>query len=738
MNRYYILLLISLFSVLSIVAQQPTLTGRVTDTNKEPLIGANIYWANTSDGVSTDADGNFSIPYRSSHRLVVSYTGYQSDTLTVNDSFTPLLVVLDGAINLSEVLVGGRAVGTIHSRVEPIQTQKITFAELCRAACCNLGESFETNPSVDVSYSDAVTGARQIQLLGLSGKYVQMLTENIPNFRGASSSFGLSYVPGTWMESIQVSKGTSSVKNGYEALTGQINVEYKKPQTADPLSVNLFASDAQRLEANVDGHYEFSPSVGGSLMLHYSNDTKKHDANGDGFLDQPLTKQFNVINRWYFRHGHYSGQAGVKFLNESRENGQAFVPAGADKYSIGINTNRGEVFTKQAYIIDTTKNHSVALIANWSIHDQKSVYGRRNYDVQQQNLYLSLLYENEFTPVHSLSTGLSLNIDRTDEVFKTSVAKPNEYQPFNNLRNEVVPGIYGQYTFKPSDKFIALAGLRADHHNQYGSFVTPRLHLKYNPNEHIHLRASVGKGYRSVNVWAENNSLFASNRVGQILEPLKMENAINYGLNATFFIHIGSRELTLNGEWYYTNFIDQVVADMDANPHSVLFYNLNGRSYASSVQVEASYPFFRGFTLTAAYRWTDTQTTYQGLLREKPLTNRSKGLITASYQTPLQKWQFDYTVQFNGGGRMPDPDKVNPMWDAEFSPFTLMNAQVTRFFKNWSVYMGAENITNYKQKMPIIDAQNPFGDNFDATMVYAPMHGRKFYVGVRWNIPRPL
>ena len=699
--------------------------GKVTDKKGEPIPGTNVYWVDTSMGTVTDTNGNFEIPvHPDSKVLVISNIAFLSDTLVVDNANEVLKIQLNEVLQLSELSVVSKNPGTIKQRSAVFQTEKITADELCKAACCNLSESFETNPSVDVSYSDAATGAKQIKMLGLSGAYVQMLTENIPNLRGISSPYGLGFIPGPWMESIQVSKGTSSVINGYEAVTGQINVEYKKPQTSEIVAANLFASDAGRIEANLNASAVLSPTLSTGILLHASDELVSLDDNGDNFMDMPMVKQYNFINRWYYKKGGYISQAFIRALSEKRMGGQLVGP-----YHIGIETERYEFFLKNGYVFNQQKGTSVGFIVSGSLHDQLAHYGPKIYDGRQDNLYANLIYQTSFTDMHKLSTGVSFNFDRYNEILTL-----NSVSSFP--RREAVPGAFAEYTFNLNDKFIALAGLRADYNSYFGAFVTPRLHLKYNVSDHLNLRASAGKGYRSPNVLAENNFLLASNRTMHIANDLKMENAWNYGLSAQTLFPVFGKELTLTGEWYYTNFINQVVADMDSDPHAVTFSNLNGRSYSSSAQIEANMEVLKGLTMTLAHRITDVKTTIGGELREKVLTDRSKSLITASYQTPLKKWQFDFTAQFSGGGRLPDPDVQTPLWKSTYDPYTIMNAQITKYFRTWSVYLGSENLTSFVQENPIIDVANPGSSDFDASMVWGPMHGRKIYIGFRWALDR--
>ena len=688
--------------------------GTVKDSTGEAIPGANVFWMNTGQGVTTKEDGSFSITKPSkSHMLIVSFIGFQNDTIHVSSKNQQLDIVLRDGVELNEVNIVTRKLGTMKLRSSVMNEDMISSAELSRAACCNLGESFVTNPSVDVSYSDAATGAKQIKLLGLSGTYVQMLTENIPNYRGAAAPYGLGYVPGPWMQSIQVSKGTSSVKNGYEAITGQINVEFKKPQLpeADWVSANLFASTTNRYEANADATLKLSKRWSTSLLAHYENETKAHDGNDDGFVDIPQVEQYNVWNRWAYMGDHYVFQAGIKALSETRTSGQANhggTMHSGDLYKVGIDTERYEFFTKNAYIFNKEKNTNLALILSTTLHNQDATYGRKLYNVDQTNVYASLMFETEFNPQNSFSAGLSFNYDAYDQHYRLENTTDN---PLKAFEKEAVPGAYVQYTLNLNDKWMVMAGLRGDYSNEHGFFVTPRAHLKYNPNDYVNFRLSAGKGYRTNHVLAENNYLLSSSRKVEIAKNLDMEEAWNYGASVSTYIPIFGKTLNVNAEYYYTD----------------LF------------QVEASYPFFKGFTLTGAYRLTDAKTTYKGERMEKPLTSKYKGLLTASYQTPLGIWQFDATLQQNGGGRMPTPYELGDgqlSWERRYGSFEQLSLQVTRYFRRWFIYVGGENLTNFKQKNPIIDAANPWGNNFDSTMTWGPVHGAKGYIGIRFNLAR--
>ena len=320
--------------------------------------------------------------------------------------------MLDGE-QLQEVRVSAQA--HRHAKTKGLgNADFIGSADLLRAACCNLGESFTTNPSVDVNYADAATGAQQIKLLGLSGTYVQLLTENIPNYRGAAAPYSLGYIPGPWMQSIQVSKGASSVKNGYESMTGQINVEFKKPQATPFADANLFYNTKGKLEANLGANLRLGNRWSTALLGHYELLDKAHDENGDGFADMPKVHQGTLMSRWAWVSDNYIFQAAVKGLKEHREGGQLgshHSPMASNPYLIDITNERYEAFAKNAYIFDSEHAANIALILSGSLHHENALYGNKQYNADQRNGYASLLFETDFDEHHSLSTGISMNHD---------------------------------------------------------------------------------------------------------------------------------------------------------------------------------------------------------------------------------------------------------------------------------------------------------------------------------------
>ena len=781
MNRRVILFLI-LISLVACMGMQAQITGVVLDEHGEPLVGANIYWAGTGVGVATDLDGNFTLmPVKTTRLLVASFVGCHNDTIEVKNREPLTIVLVDEAV-LDEVTITERKMGVIKSRTSAFDTQTIGTEELCRAACCNLSEAFETNASVDIAYADAATGAKQIRLLGLSGTYVQLLQENTPAVRGLAQNFGMEYIPGPWMSSVQVSKGTSSVINGYEAVSGQINVELLKPQTQNPLSLNLMFNSELMAEANIEGGWQIPlkeeehthhhhvgeadehehchhESLYTGIMAHYTGSYMTMDENKDGFADMPKVQNANLANRWFYKHGDYTLIAFARGLYDRRRGGQnvshQHSVVSGQPYLINLNTWRVEGFIKNGYVYDDESGSSVAIITAASYHNLDNTYGPRAWKASQLNAYLNGIWQRNWEGGglidndHRLSAGVSVNFDKYEERLTFNELTIND---LDIGRYEVTPGLFAEYDYTYSDKLSLVAGVRADYSTKYGLFVTPRANVRYSPFEWWTVRASAGMGYRSPNAIADNAFIIPSSRALTLADTIGQERAVNAGISTTFYIPLGSKQLQLSAEYYYTHFLNSLIVDMDRDPHQVHIYNQTdvpgAQSFAHCAQVEASIEVLRGWTWTAAFRWTDVeQTTFNSAtnayeLRPKALTNRFKGVITTSYQTPLKKWQFDVTAQFNGISRMPDGftaygDFLGGYGTAKpITWYPQLMAQVTKYFRTCSLYVGAENMTNFRQDSPIIGADDPYGANFDASMVCGPTTGWKVYIGFRYDLEK--
>jgi outer membrane receptor for ferrienterochelin and colicin len=699
-----------------------------------PLIGASVFWLGTTIGTSTDANGKFTIdaPAELPAKLVISFVGFQSDTLVVKNSKKEINAHLSQSVKLDEVTVTERQDGSAFKLMDPIISEQINSHELGKAACCNLSESFETNASVDVVFTDAVSGAKKIQMLGLDGVYTQIQTENVPLIRGLSSNYGMGFVPGTWIESIQIIKGPGSVANGYESMVGQINLEYFKPDQAEKLFVNVYGNLGGRVEANIQSGYVFNEKVGMNINAHASTVLRENDMNRDGFLDMPRYQQYNLYNRWRFKGKNLMGQIVIHGLYDNKIGGEmGFKPGqGIDttgRFGIEITNRLANIHTKTGYIVPNEDDMSVALITNWRYHDQNSYFGLKRYSGVQRSVNSNLIFLKGWNEdKHELKLGASFNYDNFNESFNDSAF----------VREEVIPGAFAEYTFRVKEKFSAVAGFRYDFNSKFGFFYTPRLHLKYNPTEKTVLRLTGGRGYRAANVFTESSTLMASSRVVNVAEDLQVEVSWNYGVSASHTFKILGREANVYASFYRTDFENQVVIDLDQDAQLVSVYNLDGASYSNALQVEFGIEPVKRFDIKTAYKWNDVWMNTAGALRRKTLVKQHKILATFSYATNFNKWQFDLSFHVHGPARIPstasNPGEYQLL---EESPWHLtMNCQITKRFKWFELYVGAENLTNFRQQNAIVATDDPYGEFFDATLIWGPVMGINPYLGLRYTL----
>ncbi|MCR4681520.1 MAG: TonB-dependent receptor [Bacteroidales bacterium] len=743
--------------LLALSSGAQTLRGRVLEVSEQgdstAVAAAAIQWLHTATGTFTDANGQFALKRAKTDTLVVTFPTYQPDTLVVDRSQNDISVVLSHAHALAEVRIVSRDGSYISTH--PILTTVISQEGLRRAACCNLAESFESTVAVDMEYTDAITGARQISMLGLAGKYSQILLENVPFIRLLSYQFGLGFMPGSWMESISVSKGVASVSNGFEAITGQVNVDYKKPETNnDRLFLNVYANSMTKTELNLTSRFKVGKQdkVNTMLMLFGGLQLLKMDMNKDGFLDAPLNQQVNVMNRWDYKVNQYwRGRALADFVWDNRVGGQTtynpdgFTPS-MTAYGVHVDNKRFDFITKNGFLLPG-EHESIGTIVAYTGNWTNALFGERHYGFDQQSLYVNLMYSNKFgkRERHKLTTGTSLQYDYFDYQ-RVSQFGPN--MPMLNRTDEWVPGIFAEYCYIIDPKLVVMVGMRLDYNMNYvdltGLYWTPRLHVKWQATDNLSLRASAGKGYRTAHVMAENMSLLTSNREFRGMgspESLKPEEAWNFGVSLVQNFNMPGGRSSFSLDYFYTTFINQTIIDMDQDVHYVYYYNLNGvynglgnRSRSHSVQAELTLRPFTRFELLLAYRYNDVRYMTHGVMREKVLMSPHKAIVNVNYSTKYDKWKFNVNLQIHGPQRLPDTYN-NPVeyQRPEYSKtFCLLNAQITKKFRRWEIYAGAENILNVKQKDPIIAADDPFGQYFDATMVYAPITGIMGYLGFRF------
>lgn len=747
------------------------LRGVVRDSDQQPLIGASVHWAGTTIGASTDASGAFALhKVKGYDKLVASYLGYVNDTLRVDNNAERIEFTLKSeGLSLESVTIEGNMSGNFVKRDGLVKNEMISFAGLCKMACCNLAESFENSASVTVGYSDAISGARQIKMLGLAGTYTQILDENRPIMRGLSSPYALSYTPGMWLNSIQVSKGVASVTAGHEAITGQINLEYRKPTDEERLFVNLYLDDELRPEVNISTAFPVSKNkkLSSIILLHGSMDTdvRKMDHNNDGFRDLPIARQFNVANKWlYAADNGMQVRWGWKFVQENRlggmlgykkslydqmiENwdkpgtlyGSEIRNRGANGYfKIGMPLGRAVYDPNE----QSELRSNLAFVADFDHFNEDAYFGLNSYKGNDNTLSLNLMYTHYFTHRSSLNVGVQSQMQYYREGLQNRTPWLGKSADYNFDRNEQEVGVYAEYTYNIKDKFSIVAGIRSDYNAYYDKvYFTPRGHIKWNITPSTTFRGSAGLGYRSTNVITDNIGMLTTGR--EIVIPNfdgfnRMEEALTFGGSLTQSFGLVSRnDATLSFDYFRTQFGNSVVADQERSKDAIYIYNTGKRSFTDTYQVDFSWTPVERLDIFATFRYTNSEMTINrndGTTArvERPLVSQYKTLLNIQYATKFRRWVFDVTAQLNGPSRI--PTQTGNLSDSYHSPrYPMFFAQVSRKVGKFDIYVGCENIANYIQHDPILNASEPFSAGFNSMNVWGPLMGRKFYAGLRFNL----
>ncbi|MEZ7876051.1 MAG: TonB-dependent receptor [Polaribacter sp.] len=746
MKKHIINSFILLFPIF--ILAQTNLKGMIMDQENPKdnlgVAGATVNWLNTNIGTITNEKGWFTIPFKKEYKkLVISYIGYKTDTIIVRD-LTPIHHFITIENELKGITIRSKRDAVQKSLFATANTFTVNNDELLKAACCNLAESFETNPSIDVSFSDALTGTRQIQMLGLKSPYLQIMQENIPSIRGAAQAFGLTFTPGTWVESIQITKGAGSVVNGFESISGQINAELVKPFSDNKFFLNTYSSLNGRLELNTHFNRRVSEKWQSGLYIHGNYRGEKFDKNKDNFIDVPLANQINVMNRWQYTDAQngWVSFINIRFLNDEKQTGEINFNPTLDKgntnyWGSEIDTKRFETSLKLGYVFPEIPYQSVGLQLAYSNHQQDSYFGLNVYDIKHESLYSNLLFNSIIGDTRSkFKTGINFTYDKYNELVNTT----------NYKRKENSLGVFFEYAFDNLEDFSLTAGVRVDTHNLLGTFITPRLHLRYAPWENGVFRASAGRGKRSANIFAENQQLFASSRkididaVGGNIYGLNPEIAWNYGVSYLQKFNLFNKKGDITFDFYRTDFSNQVVVDWE-NPQAVSFYNLNGKSIANNFQLELNYELAKNLNLRTAFKYFDISTDYKTGKLQKPLQPNNRFFVNISYETATKdngsQWKLDLTFNNIGEQRLPNTATNPTQYQLPINSerYSLLNSQITKVFSNkFEIYAGGENLTNVQQVNPILGSENPFGPNFDSTIVYSPIFGRAIYAGLRFKI----
>ena len=744
MKNFLSFILVFSFITNTVYSQKSIFKGNVTfeteSNEKQPLNGVTVYWLNTSIGTLSDNNGNYEIPLSSSsNKLVFKFLGFKEQVIDVNDKTFYDITMLNDDNILDEVTVNKKRKTIQKSYFKTQNIINVSSDELLKAACCNISESFETNPSIDVNYSNAVTGVKQVKMLGLESPYLLITEENIPMIRGASQVYGLSFIPGTWVESMQITKGSGSVVNGFESISGQINVELKKPYSDTPFFVNVYSNNMGRNEVNIHGNKIINDKLSTGLYLHANKNTSINDKNSDGFLDNPTSNAFNIFNRWQYINTQKGTVSflGIRYMNDDKvigENTEEMVFI-RKPWKGEINTNRFDSNFKFGYVNPSIPYQSLGFQMAYSNHDQDSFFGIRNYNINQNSFYSSLIYNSILgSTLNKIKFGLNYSYDDFDEIV-------DKKDVFYNRIDKSIGGFF-EYSYDSMDAVSLVAGIRYDIHNNLGSFFTPRIHMRYQPYEKSVLRLSLGTGRKSSNIFSENQNVFATGREIKISNKsgkfygLDPEKAINYGLSFRQGFFINNREGDITFDYYVTDFDNQIVVDWETQGE-LSFYNLNGKSFSKSLQIDLEYQIIDNVLIKSTFKNFDVKKQYDSGFKQNPLTPKNRFFTNIEASTNEKengsKWKFDFTYNWIGTQRLPSHTELVD-FKGNSPSYSLVNSQITRVLSNkFDVYIGGENIGGYTQSNPIIGGDDPFGADFDTSLIYAPIHGALIYVGLRFN-----
>ena len=739
MKTYYLIIL-SFCCITNIVnAQIKGLIQGADGSQKKPIYGAKIKLLQAKTGAVSREDGTFELvlPKELPDTLVISAFGYNPDTLIVSkkDRFTALNILLYSDKLLPEILIEYRKNGHSISRLKTLHVEELTAIELRKAACCNLSESFETNASVDVNITDAVSGAKKIQMMGLDGVYTQIQMENIPYLRGLESAFGLSSLSGTWIESIQITKGTGNVVNGYESMAGLVNLELKKPDEMEKIYLNVYQNIFGRSEFNFNKGIILNPKWSTGFLGHVSSTYGNIDRNKDAFRDLPTGDNTAFMNRWAYKGKKMEAQFGINFYRDRKVGGQTSFFRNEENqvdtinYGVLINSKHIDIYGKTGFF-GKRPMQSLGIVYNIKHQEIDGFFGLKNFSGLEKRGYINVIYDDIIgTSDHKIKVGTSF----------VAIDISQKADTLSQKRMELVPGIFAEYTYT-GRRLTGVFGSRYDYHSIFGEQFSPRVHLKYLLSEMTDLRFTAGKGWRVPNFIIDNISLLASSKQWIAPSETKPEISWNIGGSLVHEMKIFERKASISLDFYHTRFENQLIVDRDDAINAIVFSNLKNSSFSNSFQTEFSFSLIKNLDIRLAYKFLDVQAKYGNEMRQQVMIPRQRGFVNIAYITRNKRWEYDFTCSVFSPSRLPiQRDFSNDtllISDMKSPTYAMINAQITHIYKKFDFYLGGENLTNSTQKNPIIDAANPFGSKFDATNIYMPITGINIYVGIRYAIAK--
>jgi len=638
------------------------------------------------------------------------------------------------------------------SKKSVLSKELISEVELRKAACCDLSESFETNASISASFTDAVTGTRQIRLLGLEGPYALYTRGNLQTMGGLSSVLGLALIPGAWIQSIQLTKGPGSVVNGASAMSGQINYELRPSFTKEKAHFNLFAGPG-RFEQNAIYTWKQTPRLSSNIMVHGRQQLFRWDGNNDGYLDAPLSNHIFVQNAWKHNGKNSEAQFGIKASTIKNIGGSTLYgyPTLVPIWSHELKTNRYELWAKRGYFLDGGINRSIGTQFSATYQDLDSYFGNRLFTGKERRLYGNLiLQDNIFNTRHTLKGGLDAN----------SFSISQQMWENDGSYDGLCTGVYGEYSYVNSpdgEGFSMILGQRIDVLRHYLPFYVPRLHLKYNSGPWA-FRGQASRSWRIPTLGAEYMGYMANNRTavflgnggGPIIETIEKSNT--YGIGVNWSKDVLFKEMQWYADVFYTQFANKVVFDFDGSTDTLLigspggaYPNIQERilysPYSISAQVGGQYELFHRTMIKVSYRYQDVKqrdlTAFyaSGAIEdyfrlEEVILNVPHLIYGGLSYSGRRGLGFELNATYNSSQRLPT------IGYAKRSPaFTMLNAQFSKKGRAYGqIYVGFQNLLNVRQLNPIVGGDLPFDGNFDASIVWGPIMGRQVYAGWRYDL----
>jgi outer membrane receptor for ferrienterochelin and colicins len=713
----------------------------VTGNTKEILDGAVVKWINTRIGTLTENGGKFCIDSEkiSDKRLLVIFVGYKTDTVSVGDK-NFLEVVLQNNTSTKTIVVEGK-VNTSFISDENVKTEVITQMELKKDACCDLSGCFGKNASVDVAVTDILTNTKELKVLGLEGSYTQILIDNMPTMTGLVTKYGVTSIPGSLINKITISKGSNSVIQGYESISGIMNVLLKDYSSSEKVYVSGFLNSAFEPQFNLNAATKIK-DWNTLFAFQTVQESKRVDDNGDGFLDMPLTRRYMFYNKWNYgsleKNDNTTAIIGIKYLDERRTGGQKNFDyeqnLGSNSiYGQTVNLRNGDAYARFGHSFENEKQLKVFLTGGF--FEQNSYFGTTKYDGKQKNFSVNALYEFPIYKKSYLRFGASYKYENIIEDVNFLSPTLKTYAG-NYDKLESVPGIYteGSFEFKKLNLSL-IGGMRVDYHNDYNTIATPRFLVRYQMTEKTVVRASFGTGFRTVNPFSEYPSFLASGKDIKGLRDVKPEKTINYGIDILQYFVIGGLSGNINFDFYKTVFNNKVIAECDVMPYMYMFTNFEDAG-SNVFQIESSVNFLQHLDFKLAYKFIDLYYFKNGERLEQPFNSKHRILSGITYTYPGNSWILNLTMQWFGKQVLPSTAKYPVQYQraTESDAYTMLNMQFTKNFKYFETYAGVENLLNYTQSNPIIGADNPFDKNFETSYVWGPTRGRDFYLGFRYLI----